>query len=369
MPKAQIFRFENFWLEHPDFMDIVKTTWGMDVRASNIVSKIAAKFKLITRVLKRWSKGLTKFKQQLKQCNEVLEVLDKLEENRPLYNVEATFRDILKKHVAKMLENQRSYWKQRYTIRWTKLMDECSKKIHAAATERYMLNTITSLVTLDERIVSSHAKKAALLWEEYKERLGVTIQTKMHFDFETLVTNHDLQSIDHPFTQEDIDLVIKQLPADKALGPDGFNGSFLKKCWPIIKHGIYQLCLEFFNDMGDIQCINKAFISLVPKVNNPTSVNEYRPISLINCIVKTITKLLGNRLQKVIIPLIHQNQYGFIKTRTIQDCLAWAFEYIHQCHHSRRQIIILKLDFTKAFDTVEYSTILHMMQHLGFSDK
>jgi hypothetical protein len=232
-----------------------------------------------------------------------------------------------------------------------------------------MLNTITSLVTLDERIVSSHAKKAALLWEEYKERLGVTIQTEMHFDLETLVTNHDLQSIDHPFTQEDIDLVIKQLPADKALGPDGFNGAFLKKCWPIIKHGIYQLCLEFFNDMGDIQCINKAFISLVPKVNNPTSVNEYRPISLINCIVKTITKLLENRLQKVIIPLIHQNQYGFIKTRTIQDCLAWAFEYIHQCHHSRRQIIILKLDFTKAFDTIEYSTILHMMQHLGFSDK
>jgi hypothetical protein len=83
------------------------------------------------------------------------------------------------------------------TIRWTKLGDESSKKFHAAATERYRLNTITSLVTPDGRIVSSHAEKAALLWEEYKERLGVTIQTEMHFDLETLVTNHDLQSIDH----------------------------------------------------------------------------------------------------------------------------------------------------------------------------
>jgi retron-type reverse transcriptase len=107
---------------------------------------------------------------------------------------------------------------------------------------------------------------------------------------------------------------------------------------------------------------------LVPKVNNPTKVNDFRPISLINCIVKIITKLLGNRLQKVVIPLIHQNQYGFIKTRMIHDCLPWAFEYIHQCHHSKRQIIILKLDFIKAFDTVEHSAIIQMMRHLGFSE-
>jgi hypothetical protein len=71
----------------------------------------------------------------------------------------------------------------------------------------------------------------------------------------------------------------------------------------------------------------------------------------------------------MIIPLVNKNQYGFIKARTIQYCLAWAFEYIHQCHHSKREILILKLDFTKAFDMIEYKAILQMMEQLGFSDK
>ena len=70
-----------------------------------------------------------------------------------------------------------------------------------------------------------------------------------------------------------------------------------------------------------------------------------------------------------IIRLIHKNQYGFNKTRTIQACLAWSFEYIHQFHHSRREIIILKLDFEKAFDTVEHQAILDIMIHLGFPNK
>jgi hypothetical protein len=138
------------------------------------------------------------------------------------------------------------------------------------------------------------------------KRLEDSIQTEMHFNLQNLVEHHDLQQLDQQITHEEIDEIVKHLPLDKAPGPDGFNGAFLKKCWPIIKD-IYQLCFDFFHHSGDIQPINNAFITLVPKVNNPTSVNDYMPISLINCVTKIITKVLGNRLQKVIIPLIHKN--------------------------------------------------------------
>jgi hypothetical protein len=127
--------------------------------------------------------------------------------------------------------------------------------------------------------------------------------------------------------------------------------------------------LGFFNHDICLQSINGSYITLILKIDNPVKVDDFRPISLLNNSIKLLTKLLANRLQGVILKIVHQNQYGFIKGRNIQDCLTWSFEYLHLCHKSRKERVILKLDFEKAFDIVEYEVILQVLSYKSFPQK
>lgn len=126
----------------------------------------------------------------------------------------------------------------------------------------------------------------------------------MLFDLASLFGGQiDLRILEEPFTTEEIDQVVAGLPNDKSLGPDGFNTDFIKKCWPILKGDFYDLCHAFF--FGDLclQSINGSYITLIPKMDGATQASQFRPISLLNISVKVITKLLANRLQRVITDL------------------------------------------------------------------
>jgi retron-type reverse transcriptase len=115
-----------------------------------------------------------------------------------------------------------------------------------------------------------------------------------------------------------------------------------------------------------MQSINTSHIVLVPKKDNLIVIGDFRPISLLNSSVKLLTKILANRLQKIILKIIHRNQYGFIKEMNIQDCLPWAFEYLYLFKKSKKEIIILKLDFEKVFDRIEHKAIIVVLHHKGF---
>ena len=154
----------------------------------------------------------------------------------------------------------------------------------------------------------------------------------MKFDLARIIKRiEDLDQLIVPFTHIEINDVIKYMPAVRAPGPDSFTGHCLKTCGDMIKEDFYKICNQFHEGNLNLESINEGFITLIPKINAPTSVNDFRPITLLNCCLKVITKLLANRLQKLILKIVHRNQYAFLKGRSIQDCLAWAFEYIYQC--------------------------------------
>jgi hypothetical protein len=123
----------------------------------------------------------------------------------------------------------------------------------------------------------------------------------------SIIQSHKLSHLDTPFTEEEIAIVIKEMSIDT--GPDGFNGTFLKKFWHIVKEDFRILVNDFYEGKLNLESINTSFTTLIPKNNDPQTMNDFRPISLASLPQKFITKLMANRLQIDIIPVLHENQY------------------------------------------------------------
>lgn len=246
IPKSNLFRFENYWVVLDGFLECVKQSWERPSRKTHITAVIADKLKALRMALKKWQLNISKLKILISKCNQVVLFLDGLEELRPLFSPEFNFRKTVKLHVGKLLHMQFLYWKKRCTIRYIKVGGEKTKFFHAMATERHRRNSIASLQLSDGSVVSEHSQMEGIIWNRFKNRMGVSRGIVMGFDLHALLSPIEgLDFLTAPFEKEEMDLTVKHMPIDKAPGPDGFNGLFLKKCCHIICQDFYELAEVF----------------------------------------------------------------------------------------------------------------------------
>jgi hypothetical protein len=85
IPKANIFGFENYWMELAGFTEVVSNAWNKEIRTVSSAARIVAKFKNVRYALKKWSKSTSNLNRLITNCNEVILVIDKLEEQRSLF--------------------------------------------------------------------------------------------------------------------------------------------------------------------------------------------------------------------------------------------------------------------------------------------
>ncbi|GJV92737.1 hypothetical protein Tco_1540550, partial [Tanacetum coccineum] len=131
--------------------------------------------------------------------------------------------------------------------------------------------------------------------------------------FPNLPHSQTLNSMDRDYlerlvTHEKIKEAVWDFGSSKAPGPDRFSFAFVKKYWDIIKKDLHDFINSFFASCDMPYGANSSFFTLIPKVNNPTLITDFRPISLIGIHYKIIAKILANRLSKVIDKIVSKEQ-------------------------------------------------------------
>jgi len=116
--------------------------------------------------------------------------------------------------------------------------------------------------------------------------------------------------------------------------------------------------------------IYSIFITLIPKVKNPSKVIEYIPISLCDVLYKLITKILSNRLKKVMPHIISQNHSTSIIGRLVSYNIMVAYEALHFINARIKRndgYMTLKLYINKACDRVEWDFLKASIRNIGFA--
>lgn len=109
-----------------------------------------------------------------------------------------------------------------------------------------------------------------------------------------------MKEISSPFTKDGIRGPVFAMASYKAAGPDGFYASFYQQCWSIVGDSVFELAFNFFRTGSLPSVVNKILLVLIRKVNHPSTISQFRPISLCNVTFKIITKAMTTHLKKLL---------------------------------------------------------------------
>lgn len=187
---------------------------------------------------------------------------------------------------------------------------------------------------------------------------SATSNSDLLANFKALITplsDEDCALINGPFTLEEIEHALDQLPLSKTFGPDGISCGFYKTFQLLLSPILLQIFALGF-DVGFLpQSFTRKHTVLIPKSTDKEkllSVDGYRPITLANVDYKIFAKVLSNRLQYAMTVLIGPHQTCGLSGHSIQNNMHIARTIIEYYFGFYEQLALLQIDLAKAFDRV-----------------
>ncbi|CAL9013278.1 unnamed protein product [Prunus brigantina] len=360
------FKFEAFWIADPECGDVIHKSWTMD-NGRRVETCWGRKQRRCRYELSKWSRG--KFSNAKLKTDVLTSKLELLQRDW-----EANERSIeqIKMELNEVWGQEESFWKQRSRIQWLKEGDSNTAFFHHCTLQRRRRNRVNRIKTM-AGVWGESDGQVRKAFEDYftdlfstggRRNLGDVL------DFISPVITYQMNdNLCSPVSDEEIKEAAFQLGASKAPGPDGFSGIFYQNYSEIFGEDLCKMVKDFFQGNSSVHCLNMTELALIPKVPNPETVTQFRPIALCNFTYKIISKILANRLKPILAQIITPQQSAFIPGRQIQDNILLAHEAFHAIKLRKKTKVYemgLKLDMNKAYDRIEWDFVNEVLLKMGF---
>ncbi|GJW39612.1 RNA-directed DNA polymerase, eukaryota [Tanacetum coccineum] len=297
--------------------------------------------------IREWNKGNMKntkyVKAKHKEDLEALEdIIDKGKGNDEVINkrmkVVKTLQDIDKLQSLEMA--------QKAKVKWSIEGDENSSFFHGVLNKKWSQLTIRGIMVDGIWTDSPNMVKREFL-QHFRRRFDKPDASRAYIDMrypKTLSFDQQVE-LELDVSKEEIKRAGWDCGTDKSLGPDGFTFGFYHRFWKIIENDVFEAVKHFFT-------------------------YDFRPISLIGSLYKIIAKILANRLVVVVLgDIVNEAQSAFIADRQILDGPFILNEVLQWCKSKKKQSLIFKVDFEKAYDSVRWDFLDDVLKKFGFGDK
>lgn len=366
--KKKRFRFEEFWLKDLECKVIVEAGWSSFV-GTDPVTVIMSKISNTREQLMEWNRShFGHLKTEIdKICAQLAAFYDTSLSSPPEKD-----RLVLETKLHDLLHLEQDFWKQRSKVFWLTDGDLNTKFFHQQASNRRRKNSIKGLFDENGVWCNDEEDLEHIVLKYYGDMFSSSHPSCIPDVISVLprVISAEMNGeLVREVSADEVWSALKHMHPSKAPGPDGFSPRFYQHFWSLVGEDVVAAIRCFLESDDLMRNLNCTHVTLIPKVKKPKHMTHLRPISLCNVLYKIGSKVLANRLKPLLHGVISPYQSAFVPGRLISDNSLVAFEIAHFLKRRREGKVgfgALKLDMSKAYDRVEWSFLLAILQQLGF---
>ncbi|XP_072064306.1 uncharacterized protein [Arachis hypogaea] len=347
------FRFQAAWMTHPLFRNVVDTAWNRG--APDVVKCLLEVQKDATSFNKKVFGNIFVKKRELERLLNDVQITLESREDQQLRIKEQS----LHQELNAVLLQEELLWYQKSREQWVRCGDRNTKFFHLQTVIRRKRNKIHGLFLED----GSWATETTTLEMAANSFFQKLFSTREDIDLDAMgpfpcpsLSTKTCQKLVEPVTSEEVKRAVMTMSSFKAPGPNGFQAIFYKEFWDSLSNDVCRLVKRAFEGEPLNAAIFDTLIVLIPKVEVPSSLREFWPISLCNVIYKIVTKVLVNRFRPFLSEIIGPLEGGFIPGRGTTENIIIAQEIMHFMRNtkSRKGTMAFKIDLEKAYDRVDW---------------